>query len=92
MRCLLEQGFLCMGPVTAAGCSQDGEPACIKARVPCRGCFGPVRHRDNQMLGMMNGLVSQGIDFKTIVDRKSMLRFSGAHGRLRPLNKNREQR
>jgi len=39
MRCLLEQGFLCMGPVTAGGCSQDGEPACNKARVPCRGCF-----------------------------------------------------
>ena len=91
MRCLLEQGFLCMGPVTAAGCSHDGEPACIRARVPCRGCFGPVRHQDNQMLGMLNGLVSQGIDFKTIIDRKSMLRFSGAHGRLRPLNKIRKE-
>lgn len=85
MRCLLEQGFLCMGPVTVGGCGHEGEPACIKARVPCRGCYGPVRHQDNQMLGMLNGLVSQGIDFKTIIDRKSMLRFSGAHGRLRPL-------
>jgi len=87
MRCLLEQGFLCMGPVTRGGCGHEGEPACIKARVPCRGCFGPVGHHDNQMLGMMNGLVSQGVDFKTIVDRKSMLRFSGAHGRLRPIKK-----
>ncbi|MCF6186396.1 MAG: methyl viologen-reducing hydrogenase [Desulfobulbaceae bacterium] len=85
MQCLLEQGFLCMGPVTAGGCGHQGEPACIRARVPCRGCYGPVRHQDNQMLGMLNGLVSQGIDFKTIIDRKSMLRFSGAHGRLRPL-------
>ncbi len=91
MQCLLEQGFLCMGPVTIGGCGHEGEPACIKARVPCRGCYGPVRHQDNQMLGMLNALVSQGINLKTMIDRKSMLRFSGAHGRLRPLNKNRQK-
>ncbi len=84
MRCLLEQGFLCMGPVTAAGCAQNGAPACINARVPCRGCFGPVRPDGNQMLDMMNALASNGIDFRSVVDRRSMLRFSGAHGLLRP--------
>lgn len=87
MQCLLEQGFLCMGPVTAAGCSSDGDPRCIKARMPCRGCFGPVRHGDNQMIGMLNALISKGVDLKTIIDRKSMLRFSGAHGLLRPIKK-----
>lgn len=84
MRCLLEQGYLCMGPVTAAGCAKRGAPSCIDARVPCRGCFGPVRGDGNQMLDMMNALASNGIDCDSIVDRKSMLRFSGAHNRLRP--------
>jgi F420-non-reducing hydrogenase small subunit len=87
MRCLLEQGFMCMGPVTAAGCAGRGIPSCIKARVPCRGCFGPVRRDGNQMLDMMNALASNGIDFKSVVDRRSLLRFSGAHGRLRPVKK-----
>jgi len=87
MRCLLEQGFMCMGPVTAAGCAGRGLPRCIEARVPCRGCFGPVRRDGNQMLDMMNALASNGSDFKSVVDRRSLLRFSGAHGQLRPLRK-----
>jgi F420-non-reducing hydrogenase small subunit len=87
MRCLLEQGYLCLGPVTAAGCAKRGVPSCISARVPCRGCFGPVRKDGNQMLDMMNALASNGIDFKSVVDRRSILRFSGAHGALRPLKK-----
>ncbi len=87
MRCLLEQGFVCMGPVTAAGCAKYGAPSCIEARVPCRGCFGPVRPDGNQMLDMMNALASNGIDTKSVVDRRSLLRFSGAHGNLRPKKK-----
>ena len=87
MRCLLEQGFMCMGPVTAAGCAKNGAPSCISARVPCRGCFGPVRCDGNQMIDMMNALASNGIDFNSVVDRRSLLRFSGAHGRLKPVKK-----
>ena len=87
MRCLLEQGYLCLGPVTAAGCSRRGAPSCISARVPCRGCFGPVRQGGNQLLDMMNALASNGIDFKSVIDRRSILRFSGAHGKLRPVKK-----
>ncbi len=87
MQCLLEQGFMCMGPVTRAGCAHDGAPRCIAARVPCRGCFGPVRPDGNQMLDMMNALASNGIDWKSVVDRRSLLRFSGAHGLLRPLGR-----
>ncbi len=83
MRCLLEQGYMCMGPVTAAGCARREAPSCIDARVPCRGCFGPVLPKGNQMLDMMNALASNGIDFKSVVDRRSLLRFSGAHGNLR---------
>jgi len=89
MRCLLEQGLLCMGPVTAGGCGGRDVPLCLRSRVPCRGCYGPVRKGSNQLLDMMNALASNGIDHRTIVDRKSLLRFSGAHSRLRPPGKKR---
>lgn len=86
MRCLLEQGLLCMGPVTAAGCagSQEMAPRCLSARVPCRGCYGPVRRQGNQMLDMLNALASNGVELGSLADRPGLLRFSGAHGRLRP--------
>lgn len=85
MRCLLEQGFLCMGPVTRAGCGGDKvTPRCISARVPCRGCYGPAPQTGNQMVGMLNSLASNGIDIGSLPEHVSLLRFSGAHGKLRP--------
>lgn len=87
MRCLLEQGLLCMGPVTAGGCGGRETPLCIRARVPCRGCYGPVRPGGNQLLDMMNALASNGVNCRNLVDRKSLLRFSGGHGLLKPSRK-----
>ena len=85
MRCLLEQGLLCMGPVTRAGCGGNGiKPRCVSARVPCRGCYGPVRQDGNQRLDMLNALASNGIDIRSLPESLSFLRFSGAHRRLRP--------
>jgi F420-non-reducing hydrogenase small subunit len=44
-KCFLEQGIICLGPVTRSGCGET----CIRANMPCRGCFGPV-----------DGVVDQG--------------------------------
>jgi F420-non-reducing hydrogenase small subunit len=91
MRCLLEQGFLCMGPVTRAGCGGDKvTPRCLSARVPCRGCYGPVVHEGNQMVDMLNALASNGIDVRSLPEHVSLLRFSGAHRRLRPKRQRKE--
>lgn len=88
MRCILEQGMLCMGPVTKAGCGGDGlTPRCISAKVPCRGCYGPVLKDGNQRLDMLNALASNGIDIASLPETTSMLRFSGAHRMLRPARK-----
>ncbi len=85
MRCLMEQGFLCLGPATRAGCGgSDGVPRCIRANMPCEGCFGPLSEKANPMVDMMGALSSIGLDPKQIPDRAATFnRFAGA-GRLRP--------
>ncbi len=91
MRCLLEQGFLCMGPVTKGGCGgRRLVPRCLQAKVPCRGCSGPVLHDGNQLLQMLNALASNGIELDSLPDYASLLRFSGAHGLLRPVQSERK--
>ena len=86
MRCLMEQGFLCLGPATRTGCGgSQGTPRCIRAYMPCEGCFGPLSEKANPMVDMMGALSTIGLDPKQIPDRSATFnRFAGA-GRLRPL-------
>lgn len=57
-RCLLEQGYQCMGPATQGGC----EAPCPTALAPCRGCFGPTEKITDQaakMIGAIGSIIIQ---------------------------------
>ncbi|MFQ6136225.1 MAG: methyl viologen-reducing hydrogenase [Candidatus Hydrothermarchaeales archaeon] len=86
-RCLLELGYLCIGPATRTGCGgAEKVPRCIRANMPCRGCFGPIRVGANPLVDMMGALSAIGLDPKDIVDRRAMFnRYIGGQGRLKPL-------
>ena len=86
----MEQGFLCQGPATRAGCGgfEGGVPRCIKAYMPCRGCYGPLNDEANPMVDMMGALSSIGLNPSQIPDRAAQFnRFAGAKGRLRTVPK-----
>lgn len=51
-RCFLEQGVICMGPMTREGCGSR----CLDANIPCRGCVGPSRPEFDQGGKMIDAL------------------------------------
>jgi F420-non-reducing hydrogenase small subunit len=53
-KCLLEQGIICCGPATRGGCGLR----CIKANMPCRGCFGPPAGVADQGAKMLSAIAS----------------------------------
>ncbi|MFP3946590.1 MAG: oxidoreductase [Archaeoglobaceae archaeon] len=51
--CLLDQGIICMGPATRAGC----KARCVNVNIPCTGCMGAPEGID-QGTAMANALAS----------------------------------
>ncbi len=43
--CLIEQGYLCAGPITKAGCGG----LCLKVNTPCSGCYGQTAWNVDQI-------------------------------------------
>jgi F420-non-reducing hydrogenase small subunit len=42
--CLIEQGYLCAGPITRAGCGG----LCLRVNAPCSGCYGQTQWNVDQ--------------------------------------------
>ncbi len=53
-RCLLEQGLICAGPATHAGCGA----LCVGANMPCRGCYGPPDGVADQGAALLDAIVA----------------------------------
>jgi len=53
-KCLIDQGIICIGPATRAGCGA----MCPEANMPCRGCMGPTKAVLDQGGSMLSAIAS----------------------------------
>jgi F420-non-reducing hydrogenase small subunit len=53
-KCVLAQGFICMGPATRGGC----EAVCVQGNMPCSGCFGPTSRVKDQGAKILSSVAS----------------------------------
>ncbi|MDD2709887.1 MAG: oxidoreductase [Verrucomicrobiae bacterium] len=53
-KCILAQGFMCMGPATRAGCGAQ----CVQGNMPCTGCFGATSRVRDQGAKMLSSVCS----------------------------------
>ncbi|MEM2129467.1 MAG: oxidoreductase [Candidatus Bathyarchaeia archaeon] len=60
--CFWDQGVVCMGPATRAGCGAQ----CLKVNVPCTGCGGPGPQSSDQGAAMLNAVASVAADPKVL--------------------------
>jgi F420-non-reducing hydrogenase small subunit len=81
--CFLDQGVICMGMATRAGCGSQ----CPNVNIPCTGCGGPGPRVDDQGAAAISALASLAADsdvVKQIVDPiGTFYKYSLAHSILR---------
>jgi F420-non-reducing hydrogenase small subunit len=81
--CFLDQGVICMGPATRAGCGSQ----CPNVNIPCTGCGGPGPRVDDQGAAAISAIASLAADsdvVKQIVDPiGTFYKYSLAHSILR---------
>jgi F420-non-reducing hydrogenase small subunit len=73
-KCYLEQGLLCLGPVTRGGCSAEGadKPLCVNAGMCCSGCFGPLDEVEDYG-GKGATFIASALDYENEEDIKKAL-------------------
>ena len=72
-KCFLEEGIICLGPVTRSGCGER----CINANMPCRGCFGPTKEVIDQGAKGLSAIASiLGVEDEEKMTEKDMQKLT----------------